>query len=267
MICTSALRGVHRRVTLNQSNLLRSFTTSNNNKTSSNAQSSLSSNLWRVATLAAVGTTFVVVGNYLNEGSWRFQDEGSTDEPVRPQAEITSRVYFDVSIAQVPAGRIVIGLHGNVVPKTVQNFESLCRGHAVGGYAGSTFHRCIPGFMIQGGDFTRHDGTGGRSIYGGDGKFPDENFQLKHVGPGVLSMANAGKNTNGSQFFLTTGKTSHLNGRHVVFGVVEDGWEVVKAIEACGSSSGTPSKRVVITEAGVLQVKQGEKLNEITKES
>jgi cyclophilin family peptidyl-prolyl cis-trans isomerase len=249
-ICTSALRGaVHRRVTLHQSLLLRSFTTSNKTSSNNAQQSSLSSNLWRVATLTAVGTTFVVVGNYLNGGSWQYQDE--VNEPAPPQAEITSRVFFDVSIAQRPAGRIVVGLHGNVVPKTVENFESLCRGHAVGGYAGSTFHRIIPGFMIQGGDFTHHNGTGGRSIYGG--KFEDENFQLKHVGPGVLSMANAGKHTNGSQFFITTAKTSHLNGRHVVFGVVEEGWEVVQAIEDCGNSSGTPSKRVVITDAGVLQ--------------
>lgn len=111
--------------------------------------------------------------------------------------------------------------------------------------------------MIQGGDFTRHNGTGGRSVYG-SGKFNDENFQLNHVGPGVLSMANSGKNTNGSQFFITTARTPHLNGRHVVFGVVEEGWDVVQRIEACGSNSGRPSKKVMITKAGVLDDKEKE---------
>jgi len=176
---------------------------------------------------------------------------------VPPQAEITSRVYFDVSIDDRDAGRIVMGLHGSIVPKTVHNFESLCRGdqrHPRGrllAYQGSPFHRIIPNFMIQGGDFTNFNGTGGLSVYGD--RFEDENFQLTHKGPGILSMANAGRNTNGSQFFICTTKTPHLDGRHVVFGVVEEGYDVVKKIESFGSRSGTPSRVVKIKRCGILE--------------
>lgn len=177
-------------------------------------------------------------------------------DTAKAQAEVTSRVYFDIAIDHNAAGRVVIGLYGNVVPKTAANFEALCRGdqkHPRGArlaYEGSSFHRIIPGFMIQGGDFTDHNGRGGLSIYGA--KFADENFQLKHVGPGVLSMANAGRNTNGSQFFITTAKTPHLDGRHVVFGVVEEGWDVVKKIETFGSRSGRPSRLITIAKCGVI---------------
>jgi len=148
-------------------------------------------------------------------------------------------------------------LYDDIVPKTVENFKSLCKGVKVGGkdlgYEGSYFHRIIPDFMLQGGDFTRGNGTGGVSIYGE--KFADENFKKSHDRPGLLSMANAGPNTNGSQFFVTTVVTSWLNGRHVVFGEVadEESMKVVRALEATGSSSGAVKKKPQIVKSGILE--------------
>jgi len=171
---------------------------------------------------------------------------------------ITERVFFDVSVDSAAVGRVQMGLYGKQVPRTVHNFRALCTGEAGTGkggvpltFEGNVLHRIIPRFMIQGGDITKGDGTGGLSVFGD--WFHDENFKVKHTKPGLLSMANSGPDTNGSQFFITLKESPHLDGKHVVFGEVLSGMEVVERIEAVGSASGQPSKKVEITACGVCE--------------
>ncbi|MFH8795845.1 peptidylprolyl isomerase [Streptomyces sp. NPDC017941] len=163
---------------------------------------------------------------------------------------MSENVYFNVSANGENLGRIVFRLFDDVVPQTARNFRELATGQNGYGYKGSPFHRVIPEFMLQGGDFTNGNGTGGKSIYGET--FADENFQLKHDRPFLLSMANAGPGTNGSQFFVTTVVTPWLDNKHVVFGEVVEGEDVVKAIEALGSRSGTTAKKIVIDDSGIV---------------
>ena len=170
-----------------------------------------------------------------------------------------STCWMDISIGGRPEGRITFALYDGQAPRTTQNFLMLCTGEKGIGkttkkplhYKHSTFHRVIPGFMVQGGDTTKGDGTGGRSIFGN--AFDDETFALRHRGPGILAMANAGPGTNGSQFFVTTRSAPHLDGRHVVFGCVLEGYEVVRAVEACGTASGRPARRAKIAACGSVQ--------------
>lgn len=172
--------------------------------------------------------------------------------------KITDKVFLEISIDDEPSGRIVIGLFGEVVPRTAENFKRLCACDAGKGklsgidlcYKNTPIHRIIPNFMIQGGDFTHHDGVGGESIYGG--KFDDESFEVLHNKINLVSMANAGTDTNGSQFFINTVKTSWLDGQHVVFGMILEGKDLISKLETLGTNSGKTRQKVMITNSGVL---------------
>jgi len=177
-------------------------------------------------------------------------EDAVESQPKKKKPQENPQVYFDVRIDGQFTGRIRMLLRKDVCPITAENFRSLCTHEKGYGFKGSSFHRIIPEFMLQGGDFTAGNGTGGRSIYGK--KFDDENFILKHTGPGLLSMANSGPNSNGSQFFITTGKCDWLDNKHVVFGQVLQGMDVVRKVEECGSKSGKPNKKVIIASCGEL---------------
>eukprot|EP01065_Artemidia_motanka_P011830 TRINITY_DN1644_c0_g1_i1.p1 TRINITY_DN1644_c0_g1~~TRINITY_DN1644_c0_g1_i1.p1 ORF type:complete len:311 (+),score=103.48 TRINITY_DN1644_c0_g1_i1:69-935(+) len=214
--------------------------------------------LWEIDEVDGKRSVVVTLAKLKSDGSWDPKwDHLLKCDYKPPDMSHTHRCYFDIGIGGEAKGRVVFGMYGHVVPKSVENFRALCTGEKGAGksgkplhYKGSKFHRIIPHFMCQGGDFTNGDGTGGESIYGE--KFEDENFTIKHEKVGLLSMANAGPGTNGSQFFITTERTPHLDGKHVVFGEVVEGYELVREMEKMGSQDGAPKRDVEIIDCGEL---------------
>lgn len=204
-----------------------------------------------------VGWVVIDIQRHFEEKSVSNNPTDNIPDLASVQASVTDRVFLDIEFPkQETTERIVIGLYGNECPKTVENFKSICMGFKMSGsnrllsYVNTKFHRVIPGFMLQSGDITNDDGTGGMSIYGE--RFPDESFRLKHTGVGVVSMANKGRNTNTSQFFICMNKTSWLDGKHVVFGQVLSGLSTLQKIESLGSPSGRVSGDIRIFDCGLL---------------
>ena len=240
-----------------------SSTSSSSSQPSSSSSSSSVLSTLLLFSIAIVGGYLIPFDDLLGP---KKRDKDSFTELQEPQSIITDRVYFDISINNTEPKRLIIGLYGNDCPKTVKNFIELTKGTTKSNngkllsYKGSKFHRIIPGFMAQGGDFEYGNGTGGQSIYGR--RFEDENFKFKHKGLGVVSMANSGQHSNGSQFFICFTKASWLDGKHTVFGQVIHGNNILDDCEDAGSRSGSPSKEVVIVNCGLVDGEKGFVSNE-----